>query len=327
MPVSYLETGVRGEKLLQASVVLVGRLDSIKENGNAVFDRYGLGTPIDVVTHEASIKVLLTLNEESPQNIRITNILSALNPAESIGLQGLEKNTSYVFFLSGNPKGTDFAPISPYRFALKTVTTNVNTPVDGSLKESLAMIAKENIAVVNNPEAESWARLLQMLYDSNRDWAFWTNAANDLRMSIRGIALVTLSENVPQTSQLYSCAMKFIESEGGSFGPGARLCRLLPKLVGKDGPPVDEIKKWLNSKSKDINIMALEWISKKNEVAVMTEVVHLMTSSNDRDIQYACIKTLFDLTDNPHAISYPTFLKQPDDYIKEWKEIGEKLAQ
>lgn len=328
MPVNPKESEIQPDKLLQSSFILVGRLDSIRESGKTVFDRYGLGTPIDVAVHEASIKVLQILQGEPSANIRITNIFSSVNPDENVGLQALEKNTNYVFFLSGNPNGTDFAPISPYKFALKTITPGANnSAAPKSLKESLAVIAKENIAVINNPAAESWAQYLQGQYDSNRDLAFWTNAATDPRIAIRGIALVILSEKAPNTPQLYSAVIKFIEAGDGKFTDLDRLCSFLPKLAGKSGFSAEQINAWLGGKSKRLNNVALKWIQNKKEESAMAEVAHLMTSSQDRDIQYECIRTLCDLTGDIHLIAYPIFMQQPDKYVAEWQKIAQKLEK
>jgi hypothetical protein len=318
--------GVQPSKLLQASVIVVGRVDSTRDAGQTILS---VGYPMEVNVAKTTINVLQVVNGEPIKTVQITNMISSSSSVDSVKLQNLELNKTYVFFLTKLTE-TEFDPISPYQFALPLEISPKTINTSNSVKESLRDFGKENVAATNNSISETWARFLRGLYDNNEDLTFWTNKINDNRIFIRAIALVTLAENAPQTPGLYSEVVKFLDSAKTDidiFLIQRQIFQLLPKLASRDEPSVVDLQNWIGGKSEQFKEAALECIQKTRDVRLMADVVQLMTRSKDRNVQYDCIKTLYVLTENPHLISYPMFLKQPDDYIKEWQTVGGKPAK
>jgi hypothetical protein len=324
IPLSLEETDalfgiVRPSELLKASLIIVGQVNSITYTNDGTLIRSG--NPFAVHISVASINVLQILKGEQMEKAQIGGIISSSNSGEDIKLQGLEPNKTYVFFLK---KSTDmeFVPISPYQFAIELEnlpqTINSNSPT----AKSLHNIAKDNVAATNSTIAEMWGQFLQGLYNKD-DFVFWTNRMDDDRIAIRTIAIEALAENAPQTPGLYLEIVKLLDADTVFYNPLVRhhLLQLVPKMATAEEPSMVDLENWM-SKSDEFQKLALGCIQETKDERLIPDVMHLMTTSKDRDVQYYCIKTLSALSGDQHLISQPTFLKQPEYYIQKWQKNG-----
>jgi hypothetical protein len=235
-----------------------------------------------------------------------------------------------VLFLSYDKKTSEYAPVSQEEFAIQL--DRDSSEKEGAPMERLRSIAMANVEATNYNLAVRWSKFLRDLYDdAHNDFSYWTNKTHDARFLIRVNAYEALIQNRPQTPGLRADVVKCLSDEAplkGDIRLGhIELIDCLPKLFGKTGPRVDEIQGLLASNDETVNEIALTFIRRKKDVSMATDVVHLMTTSKNRDVQYYCIQTLYRLASNPFCITQQMFLQHPDDFIKEWQKIGENLAK
>jgi hypothetical protein len=233
-------------------------------------------------------------------------------------------------FLSYDKKTSEYAPVSQEEFAIQL--DRDSSEKEGAPMERLRSIAMANVEATNYNLAVRWSKFLRDLYDdAHNDFSYWTNKTHDARFLIRVNAYEALIQNRPQTPGLRADVVKCLSDEAplkGDIRLGhIELIDCLPKLFGKTGPRVDEIQGLLASNDETVNEIALTFIRRKKDVSMATDVVHLMTTSKNRDVQYYCIQTLYRLASNPFCITQQMFLQHPDDFIKEWQKIGENLAK
>jgi hypothetical protein len=324
VPLSFEEADarlgiVRPSGLLKASLIVVGQVNSIIHTNDSTLMRSG--NPLAVHVSVASINVLQVLKGEQIEMVQIGKILNSTNSEDDVKLQGLELNKSYVLFLKKSAD-MEFVPISPYQFAIELEILPQPISSNSATEEVLHHIARDNVAATNSSIAESWGQFLQGLYHKD-DLVFWTNRINDNRIAIRTIAIETLVENAPKTPSLYLEVMKLLDGGTVFYNPIVRhhLLELVPKMATTNEPSMVDLESWI-SKSEEFQKLALGCIQETKNVRLIPDVVYLMTTSKDRDIQYDCIKTLAAITGDIHLISQPNFLKQPDLYIQEWQKAG-----
>lgn len=236
-----------------------------------------------------------------------------------------------VLFLSHDKKTFEYAPVSQEEFAIQLERDPSEKA--GSTLDRLRAIAIANVEATNYGLAVRWARFLRDLHDdAHNDFSYWTNKTQDARILIRATAYEALLNNFPLTPGLRAEVIKCLSEANPTnvdqdvWSADQQMITSLSKLFHNEPPKAEEIQSLLDSGDEEVNKMALSLIRSKKDLSMAANVVHLMTGTKNREVQYNCIKTLYVLADNPFVIGYPHFLEHPDDYIKEWKRIGEGLA-
>jgi hypothetical protein len=167
------------------------------------------------------------------------------------------------------------------------------------------------------------------------DQPYWTNQTRDVRIGIKAIAYKTLIQNFPETPGLRADLIRYchdasptsMDSDAGDAsssvgGADSDIINSLLKLFHKDWPNAGELRSLLGSRDAGVNEMALDLIRYKGDASMMADVAHLLTTSQDRRIQYLCISTLCDLSCDRFDVAYTTFMAHPDDYVKDWVKLA-----
>ncbi len=319
--------GIQTDKLLSASVIVIGQIDWMTNAGNSVI--------LDTVRGHGNIpavllKIGVTVNQQI-KGVTGTKIQVGgfLTPADNINFGYLSLGQipnpasiyRNVFFLSPGKDVSEYVPAFPKEFAIEIQcipNEEANSPM-----EMLRSIAKANVEDTNYALAVRWAEFLSGLHD---DFSYWTNKTQDARILIRSTAYATLVQDFPQTpglrANLVKCLSNPIPSieDSDVWMANYSFIASLSKLFEKDPPKAFEIKSLLGSGDRNVDEMALTLVRGGNDKQMAADVVHLMTTSKNRDVQYYCIQTLSILSGDQNYISQPTFLQQPDLYIQEWQK-------
>lgn len=325
---------VSTDQLLKAQVILEGFVDSYTNTGQAVItdtDEQRGDRKINCNTYNISITVDKVINGSIQTNIIVGGLFAPIDIQRDgyilLRHQHPILKKRLLFFLSYIKEDNEYLPVSQNEFALEI---EQYPKINGSAGEMLRAIAKANVEATNYTLAVRWARFLSGLHD---DFLYWTNKTQDSRILIKAAAYETLVQDFPQTPGLRADVIKCLsdsnppEEDTDVQIAHMQLISSISKLFDNEPPKVEEIQSLLASGDKNVNETALTLIRRKKDTSLMADVVRLMTTSKNRDVQYDCIKTLYVLTKNPHLIMYQTFLKQPDDYIKQWQAIVGNPAQ
>jgi len=322
--------GIQTDQLLKASVIVIGQIDGMTNTGNGVITNTMRGhgdIPANVL--EIGVTVDQVIKGASQTKIQVGGLLIPVDMDSMMGLGYAYDNQipssspkkHYVFFISQGKEASEYVPAFPKEFAVeieRIPNETTNSPV-----EMLRAIAKANVDGSNYMLTVRWAGFLSGLRD---DFSYWTNKTQDARILIRSTAYATLVQDFPQTpglrADLVKCLSNPIPSVEDSdvWMANYSFIASLSKLFEKDPPKAGEIKSLLGSGDRNVDEMALSLVRDGNDKQMVTDVVHLMTTTKNRDVQYYCIQTLSILSGNQHYISQPTFLEQPDYYIQEWQK-------
>jgi hypothetical protein len=326
--------GIQTDQLLKASVIVIGQIDGMTNVGNSVIKdtirRHG-DIPANVL--EIDVNLGQAIKGTLQTKIKVGGLLMPVD-IDSFGyvcdnqIPNPSPEKRYVFFLSQGKNDSEYVPVSPKEFAVEI--EHGSSEKATSPLEALRAIAKANVDGSNYVLAVRWAEFLSGLHD---DFSYWTNKTHDPQILIRSTAYATLVQDFPQTPGLRSDLVKCLSDpvipndDSDVWMADYSFISSLSKLSAHDPLTGEEIRSLLGSGNRNVTEMALTLIRRKKDVSMAADVVHLMTTSKNRDVQYFCIQTLYRLADNPFCIMQQTFLEHPDDYIKEWKKIGENLGK
>jgi hypothetical protein len=322
----YPDEGVLASQLISAPIIEIGHVDSYHSSKTP--DTNGLFSYVGQI----SVSEMIKGGSEKKHSLNMwLDLSSGYGPHHGTDWAAIpHSGEECVFFLSYDKKSGEYTPISQETFAIQLEHESgeeLSSPL-----ERLRAIAATNVEATNYFVAIMWARFLRDLHDdAHNDFSYWTNKTHDARFLIRVTAYEALIQNDSKTPGLRADVVKCLSDEAplkNDVYLGHReLIEYLPKIFGETGPRNDEIQGLLASNDESVNEIALRFIRRKGDVSMAADVVHLMTKSKNRDVQYYCVQTLYRLAGNPFCITQQMFLQHPDDYIKEWKTIGENLGK
>jgi hypothetical protein len=305
--------------LLKAPIIVLGRITSLEQTGRVTVQQ---ATPVAVSSCGAFLSDVTPIRGQVETTVHIGGILRAVNPWEDQGWQRLESNKTYVVFLQRGSADGLIVPISVFQFALEVERIPKAIPEDAS--QSLRAIAKENILTATNRFVViGWTDFLMSMFDPVADTAFWTSKLADPNLAMRGKALLALAENTPTLAGVYSNVLSFLHETATNpapLGVRHRLAELLPAMAEVNS---GNLKQWIGNDAREVKQTALKAIRETRDASLATGVVDEMMKTNDRELQYDCIKTLCSLNGG-RLIAYPEFIKRPDAYIQEWQNRAVK---
>lgn len=328
--------GIQTDQLMSSTVIVIGQIDGMTNGGNSVIKSVIRGhADIPANVFEIGLKVERVIKGSSQTKIEVGGLLIPVN-IDSIGfsyaaenqIPNPSPNIHYVFFLSQGNGVPQYVPASPKEFAIE-IERGSNEQASSPV-EILRAIAKSNVNGANYVLAVRWAGFLSGLHD---DFSYWTNKTHDARILIRSTAYATLVQDFPQTPGLRADLVKCLsdpvvpDDDSDVWMADYSFISSLSKLSEHGPLTVEEIRSLLGSGNRNVTEMVLKLIRSKKDVSMSADVVNLMTKSKNRDVQYYCVQTLYRLAGNPFCITQQMFLQHPDDYIKEWKTIGENLGK
>jgi hypothetical protein len=316
------------DQLMAAPVMVIGQMEGppAKTGRGVMADPRGGKGEIAADVYELGIEVEQTIKGAPPHEIKVVGLMTPVERIEGPS-SGNEEYRQFpsgnrsVFFLAPGTNAAVYVPVSHREFAIEIERDSGGTTA--SPVETLRAIAKANVETANYPLAVRWAAFLGGLHD---DSPYWTQKTLDARILIRATAYDTLVQNFPGTPGLRAEVIQCLSAanppgnDSDVWMAGIQLITPLSKLFDQAPPRADEIRSLLGSHHPFVLRKALSLVRDASDLQLLAAVENLLATSQDRDIQYECIKTLYGLSGDPHLIAYPTFLAKPDQYINQWRD-------
>jgi hypothetical protein len=321
-------------RLIESQCVFVGKVTSQSITGlETITDNDFRRGKHNVEVHilKATIEVEKTVKGADRNEIVIDGLIMPVdfvnNGYVALKHQLLVTNRNYVFFLSPSSRAFEFTPSSEIEFAVQI--EQIPSHVTGSPEEILSYIAKVNVEATNYALAIRWARFLS---EFNEDFAFWTTKTHDKRIMIRATAYETLLKSNQKFKEirldLIKCLSDPTSPEDDSDVQTAHLLLIpaLLKLFVNEAPTVVELKALLASGDKNVLKAVLNYLGNQKNFSTAKDVVQLMSTSKDRDVQYACLKVISAFSGDQHLIAYPTFLNEPERHVQDYEKVYQGLS-
>lgn len=305
--------------LIRAPLIVVGKIETLAPER---VDILSGEAPIRVTILRSSIVVQDVLKGASPGSvISLGGLVKPVNPNTYLRRQLVDVDRLYVFFLFPEDAQDLFHPIDPTEFAIEIEHLPTSQPEGMSTRERLRSIAKLNIDSAGESVAERWFEFLGEQFDSALDSRFCLDRTDDPRMRIRGSALAVLCEQNPGAPSLYPKALGFLRetSTVEDLWPWRRrISQSVAATLGEPGVTADRIREWLESDVRELQEVALRIVSETREASVSGDIVSLLIRTENRHIQYDCIKALSRIRDRIGP-SYKEFMEAPNRILDEWR--------
>lgn len=308
------------QRLLQARVILVGRVKALTPQGKHPL-RPGSRTTVRLFRAEVAVQQVVQGNGIGG-TVFVVGIPLAEDGVTYIERQFLAVDRTYVFFLNPLTTVREYTGVTGVEFALLAVPLpRADLTSEPSLGKRLKAIARLNAEKADDRPAARWLEFLGDLYSADEDPTFLMTYTRDPRPRVRGSAILLLCRHSPGTPGLLLLAASFLEEAAHVPGVGTwrrEISDRLFSLLGASEVPRHFLVGWLRSGARDLQVGTLDRLRAERDASFIREIDELLARTKDIRVQYACIKALAGIL-GVRGPGYDEFHEDPVQVVRAWR--------